>query len=107
MSPARRYAIVRGYNLTASRVAAYLPGNYRVEGELSEATDLFSSVHPAGFKRDGERLVVVISGVDEAGWTFESYVSPRLGSGNMAAQEIDLSHPAMKSIPLDGHLEYA
>lgn len=76
----KRYALVTGRDLTAEKVAAYLPGNYRVEGDTS--------------------LGIVVGGRDDHGWTLHGYVLPRLGSGLMMAVEIDLSHPAMKEVPL-------
>src|SRR5215831_16596585 len=60
-------------------VAKYLPGNYTVLG----VTD----------------LGIVVAGKDDAGWTLDGYVLPRLSSGLIAGEEIDLSHPAAK-LPL-------
>jgi hypothetical protein len=60
-------------------ITAYLPGNYRVIAVLDGCT--------------------VIGGEDNAGWTLDDYVIPRLASGLIFAQEIDLSHPVMKQIP--------
>jgi len=57
-------------------VAKYLPANYSVLG----VTD----------------LGIVVGGRDEAGWTLDGYVLPRLSSGLIAGQEIDLDHPAAK-----------
>ena len=57
---------VTGKYATASTVAAYLPGNYRVTGE----------------SQDG---AVIVEGEDHAGWTAEGYVIPRLASGMMFA----------------------
>lgn len=74
-----RYAIVRGHNITIERVAAYLPTNYGV-------------IWVGEFEND---TIVVIEGKDYHGWTLDKYVIPRLGSGMMAAIEIDLSHPIM------------
>lgn len=76
----RRYAIVTRRDITPEMVAAYLPGNYRVEGSTSHG--------------------VVISGVDDHGWTLDRYVAPRLGSGLMGCWEVDLSHPCMQEIEL-------
>lgn len=56
---------------TADEVAAYLPSNYTVVGE----------------ERDQYlRLIVRIAGTDTGGWTFDSYVKPRLASGLMSAE---------------------
>jgi hypothetical protein len=77
--PIKRYALVNGLHATAETVARYLPGNYRVLGTTTHG--------------------VVIQGTDQAGWTLDNYVAPRLGSGLMWAVEVDLSHPALKEIP--------
>lgn len=74
----KRYALIPG--VEADRVQPYLPSNYTVVGIASE-TD------------------VIIGGEDVAGWTLDSYVLPRLASGLLFGEEIDLSHPAMKTIP--------
>lgn len=52
----------------AFTVAAYLPANYKI-------TDVFE-----------DRLV--ITGEDNAGWTLDGYVIPRLASGLIHAREI-------------------
>ncbi len=84
----KRYGLVRGHNITAAKVAAYLPVGYRV---LHTTTlNEFGRAEPA----------VVIQGEDYAGWTLDKYVIPRLGSGLMRCDEIDLSHPVMKEVPL-------
>ena len=87
----RRYAAVRGHSIDATRVAAYLPSNYRVEGE-GTMYEPWGNPYP----------VVVISGVDDHGWSLDRYVIPRLGSGMMACTEIDLSHEVMRTIPVEG-----
>jgi hypothetical protein len=45
---------------TAAEVAALLPSNYRVTGDV--------------------KSWVIVQGIDNAGWTAEGYVIPRLGS---------------------------
>ncbi len=82
----KRYALVRGLELTTAKVAPYLPTNYKVEGE----------VQAVEFGR--EVTLVVIGGRDSHGWSLDKYVIPRLGSGMMACEEIDLSHPVMKKL---------
>jgi hypothetical protein len=62
-----RTAVIRGGD--ATRVARYLPGNYEVIREDD----------------DGD---VVISGTDNAGWTLDGYVLPRLSSGLMFGTEV-------------------
>jgi hypothetical protein len=102
----RRYALVTGpshafpnEDEAARIVGVYLPDNYEVEGVVIEQEEQFSVVHPGGIART-ERFAVVVSGRDHAGWTLDSYVIPRLGSGSFGATEIDLSHPALKAVPL-------
>jgi hypothetical protein len=85
----KRYALVRGLSITAEKVAAYLPRGYRVLAVAQQEP------FPGGKAED----VVVIEGRDNAGWTLDGYVIPRLDSGMMRAEEIDLSHPVMKEIP--------
>lgn len=93
----KRYAIIRGAR-TAEEVAAYMPGNYSVVGSAIERTETFSSTHDDG-RAKSDRLAVVIGGSDAAGWTLNGYVIPRLASGMMNTEEIDLSHPIMKVLP--------
>ena len=83
----KRYAMVRGLGATSELVARYLPSNYEVIGTGTVAEPW------------GEESVVVIGGRDSHGWTLDSYVIPRLGSGCMQADEIDLSHPVMMQLP--------
>lgn len=93
----KRYAIVR--NARSRREAeAYLPDNYKVTGELY-AHDGGYHETPDGLPYDA-RLVFVIEGRDAHGWTLDGYVIPRYASGLIFAEEIDLSHPAMKAIPV-------
>lgn len=89
----KRYAII--YTDKADTVARYLPGNYSVvfTRPLSKAA---AEQTRAG--RPGQD-VTVIEGEDSAGWTMDDYVLPRLASGLYIGQEIDLSHPIMKSNP--------
>jgi secreted trypsin-like serine protease len=93
-----RYAIVTGYYVTTSKVGAHLPSNYKVLGTDSIKTTDSPMLGNPGFYNDEH--VVVISGRDVDGWTLDGYVIPRLGSGNMAATEIDLSHPVMSQFDL-------
>ena len=80
-----RYALVHGAQ-DEREVAAYLPGNYRTLGyRWTEAL----------------RRAVVIEGRDVAGWTLDDYLAPRLASGLMVCEEIDLSHPAVRTFPLE------
>lgn len=81
----KRYALI---TLTWDRdnPVAYMPANYEVMHIEPDET------HP-GWR------VAVIGGRDNAGWTLTEYVLPRLASGGMSGQEIDLSHPVMKRVP--------
>lgn len=108
-----RYAMVRGHNITADKVAPYLPSNYRVLGAAKHRISAHEPHCPvpraaacgesapclcvAGLVDD----VIVIAGRDNHGWTLDKYVIPRLGSGMMRADEIDLSHPVMKQISIE------
>jgi hypothetical protein len=58
------------------RTLAYLPGNYE-----------------AGLVRDwndptGDGYLVKVVGIDNAGWTLDGYVVPRLASGNIFLTEV-------------------
>jgi hypothetical protein len=61
--------LVKGKYATASTVGAYLPGNYSVTG--------------------GTEGAIIVEGEDDAGWTAEGYVIPRLASGMMYATVIE------------------
>ena len=62
-----RTAVVRTGN--HETVARYLPSNYEVIGHDADTT--------------------TIAGQDNAGWTLDGYVIPRLASGMFFAQEIE------------------
>jgi hypothetical protein len=62
-----RYAIVEGFN-SERELKAYLPSNYSLVGIWGNL----------GF----------IAGFDNAGWTLDGYVIPRLSSGNMGCREL-------------------
>lgn len=96
-----RYAIVRGLGVTAEKVAPYLPSNYKVIWEGTTDWHRSSSTNTWKQWPDIVDKVVVIQGEDpsHSGFTLDSYVIPRLGSGMMRCDEIDLSHPIMKEIP--------
>lgn len=84
----KRYAVVAlaknaDPKVESERIARYMPGNYEV----------------LGVGTLDEYQAVVIGGEDNAGWTLDDYVLPRLGSGLYLGREIDLSHPIMKQIP--------
>ena len=67
------YAKVRGTGIQRETIAAYLPAKYEVTG--------------AGADSDGP--YVLIEGTDDAGWTFDEYVEPRLASGGYFAKKYD------------------
>jgi hypothetical protein len=94
MPEIKRYGLVRGNFGTgcnpAERVAAYMPSNYKV---------IYVTTWPAYPGQVDHDVVVVIEGRDVNSFTLEGYVAPRLGSGMMACEEIDLTHPLMKLIP--------
>ena len=98
----RRYAVVRGYNITTERVADYLPSNYRAV--WSGNTDWHKSGVSGEWKQypDIVDKVVLIDGHDDHGWTLDKYVIPLPRRGMMRCDEIDLSHEVMKTIPMEG-----
>lgn len=81
----KRYALIYS---DSPQIPAYMPGNYEVIMQGIEWTedDRFSRVS-------------VIAGRDNAGWTLDGYVLPRLASGMYYGKEIDLSHPVMMLVP--------
>ena len=66
-----KVAEVFGLGCTVEKVSAYLPANYEVI---------------AAYTTPGDSTMVLISGVDKAGWTLDDYVIPRLGSGLYACR---------------------
>ena len=68
-----RFATVRNAN-SAKQVWAYLPGNYHIVG---------------GDIGEPGKPVYVIAGEDQAGWTLDGYVIPRMASGLIWADEVD------------------
>lgn len=69
--PGPRFGKVFGAR-NRSEVSAYLPQEFKVLGEgMTEGRAFF-----------------VIGGYDNAGWTLDGYVAPRLASGLMACEEI-------------------
>jgi len=71
-----RTAHVTGNDITAEKIARYLPGCYEV---ISEGVT---------YEGDKARPFVVIQGNDVAGWTLDDYVIPRLASGLYWAKEV-------------------
>lgn len=66
-----RYAVVKF--ATPAVVAQYLPGNYVVVGYINDSD-------------------VLIRGEDEAGWTLDGYVIPRLASGLYSCEEVSINN---------------
>lgn len=62
-----RFARVRGRNISEEGIAAYLPSNYEVIASGDGWVD--------------------IAGFDNAGWTMDGYVIPRVSSGMFAIKE--------------------
>ena len=89
----KRYGLIYSNAADAERVPAYLPDNYEV---LHSELDM--SLAPAGGLN--QKRWTVIAGEDVAGWTLDGYVIPRLASGLIFGEEIDLSHPIMKRVPV-------
>ena len=72
-----RVAIVTGGADSVAQVDAYLPANYRTVEKY---------VKPMGATK--YRWVTLIVGEDDAGWTLEDYVIPRLASGLIGAEVV-------------------
>lgn len=90
----KRYALIATTNTTVEAIGAHLPRNYSVIATVPHANaidDSDQSPHCGP--------CAVVGGEDQAGWTLHGYVLPRLASGLIFGQEIDLSHPVMKTIP--------
>jgi hypothetical protein len=68
---AYRIAVVTGPNTNERQIEQYLPGNYTVVGTMPD-----------------ENGSVIIAGIDDAGWTLEDYVIPRLMSGMYSCTEL-------------------
>lgn len=81
----KRYAIVKGRNVTRRVIEAYMPGNYAVMGVVDD---------------DGDACAVV-SGEDVAGWTLDDYVIPRLASGLWFGDEVDGDDPLIVKLQRD------
>ena len=62
---------------TDTAIAAYLPRNYAVVDTVRDPTDQTST-----------RWGTLIEGTDNAGWTLDGYVLPRLASGLYFGKEI-------------------
>ena len=77
----KRYALVSMERDSSYTIAGYLPANYKIVGELILLEEA-ASFWPGKYS--------IISGEDNAGWTLDGYVIPRLGSGLIAAREIKL-----------------
>lgn len=93
----KRYAIIKNAR-SRSEVEAYLPDNYRVIHEYS-----VDDPRPSQNRGpDARPNSWVIQGEDVAGWTLDAYVIPRYASGLIWVEEIDLSHPIMKQVPVGG-----
>lgn len=61
---------VAGNDIDIENVMRYLPSNFVAVNQTTNAYD---------------DTVVIVVGYDSHGWTYESYVKPRLASGNMFA----------------------
>lgn len=72
-TPTVRTAIVRGAD-SLEQVQVYLSGNYQAVN-LTRNSDTTDDL-------------MVIIGVDVAGWTLDDYVIPRLASGLILAEEV-------------------
>jgi hypothetical protein len=67
-TPPQRFAVVHCTPNLVTTIESYMPANYAVIGTTDDA--------------------IVIAGHDNAGWTLEDYVIPRLASGLYFAEEL-------------------
>jgi hypothetical protein len=74
-----RFAVAAG--LSRKEVEAYLPANYELVSD-----------HDAD--PEGRMKNCVIQGVDKAGWKLDTYIIPRLASGNITCREYPSRHDA-------------
>lgn len=88
----KRYALITTRD-SREKIERYLPGNYRVI-HVEPSRQFHHMQHGGDQKYD-----IVIAGRDNAGWTLDDYVLPRLASGLIFGTEIDLSNEVMKRIP--------
>jgi hypothetical protein len=72
-----RRAIVKGRGLTFTQLERYLPSNYAIVKESGDVLPTSDSW-----------MEFTIEGEDNAGWTLDGYVIPRLASGLIFAEEI-------------------
>lgn len=96
----KRYALVRGHGVTLERVAAYLPSNYKAT--WAGTTDWHLTRGGQWVQNTGmDDAVVLIEGRDtpSGGFGLDGYVIPRLGSGGMRCDEVDLAHAVLKEVP--------
>jgi hypothetical protein len=96
-----RYALVSTRRDTAETIERYLPANYRIVYETPGPT---GKVEPLTY--------VIVAGEDNAGWTMDGYVIPRLGSGLVGARELNGEYarqiiPAPTEADLDAGWEAA
>lgn len=80
-----RTAIVTGGARNLEQLQSYMPSNYTVSQHYIRPTNV-SDGSDAGMKAG---YVFVITGEDNAGWTLDDYVIPRLASGLIFATEVE------------------
>lgn len=82
-----RAARIRGGASTRTEVERYLPANYgTVVVESYPQVDTIDEERAVVYD-GGRRVLLLIVGVDVAGWTLDDYVIPRLASGGIYAEE--------------------
>lgn len=100
----------RGYDLPAKplrRAHVTIPRHRSIE-DMSRTVDRYlpRNYHVAGVVIVGTQGMVVVEGTDNAGWTMDGYVLPRLGSGMISAREVavtEATEAAMPAEPEPGH----
>lgn len=81
-----RTAVVRNAD-SRRQLEAYLPGNYKIVDEITEPVMGWTQYGTTVSHKVLRKTVFVIEGEDNAGWTLDGYVIPRLASGMIYATE--------------------
>jgi hypothetical protein len=77
-APPERFALVSVHRDSVETIQRYLPHNYVVNTAIrTPITDPVTGLP-----------CVLVEGRDDAGWTMDGYVIPRLGSGLIGAREV-------------------
>lgn len=85
-----RFAVITGGADSLDQVARYMPGNYTAVQVDAQPFDTYAALGAPMPRLAGFILII---GEDNAGWTLDGYVIPRLASGLIFATEIADPYP--------------